>query len=55
MPKPMGAVAKPKNLKKSLKRFFTMLKPWAVPTIIALLLATASTICGIFGPKSSGI
>lgn len=54
MPKPMGAVAKPKNLKKSLKRFFTMLKPWAIPTIVALLLATASTICGIFGPKILG-
>lgn len=54
MPKPMGAVAKPKDLKKSLKRFFTMLKPWAIPTIVALLLATASTICGIFGPKILG-
>lgn len=50
----MGAVSKPKNFKKSLSRFLAVLRPWAVPIIIALLLAIASTICGIFGPKILG-
>lgn len=54
MPRVMGAVSKPKNFKKSLSRFLAVLRPWAVPIIIALLLAIASTICGIFGPKILG-
>lgn len=54
MPKPMGMVAKPKNFKKSLNRFLAMLKPWAIPIIIAMLLAIAATVCNIFGPKILG-
>ena len=54
MPKPLGPVTKPKNLKKSLARFLSMLKPWRLPIMAALLLATAATVCGLFGPKILG-
>lgn len=54
MPKPIGPVVKPKNLKKSLGRFISMLKPWLVPIIIAMILASIATICSIFGPKILG-
>lgn len=54
MPKPLGPVTKPKNFKKSLVRFLAMLKPWRIPIVVALLLAAASTVCGLFGPKILG-
>ena len=31
-----------------------MLKPWRLPIMAALLLATAATVCGLFGPKILG-
>lgn len=54
MPRPIGAVTKPKNFKKTFRCFILMLKPWLVPVIIAMLLAVAATVCGIFGPKILG-
>lgn len=50
----MEMVAKPKNFKKSLNRFLTMLKPWAIPIIIAMILSVSATVCSIFGPKILG-
>lgn len=54
MPKPMEMVAKPKNFKKSLNRFLAMLKPWAIPIVIAMILSVSATVCSIFGPKILG-
>ncbi len=54
MPRPMGAVAKPKNLAKSMKRFLQTLRPWMVGVIISCILAVGATVCSIFGPKILG-
>lgn len=54
MPRPMGAVAKPKNYGKSSRRFIKVLKPWRAGLIVAVVLATVATVCSIFGPKILG-
>ena len=41
---------KPKDLKKSLTNFLFYLKPYFIPLIIALILASAGSICSIIGP-----
>ncbi len=54
MPRPMGAVAKPKNLTRAFKLFMRSLRPWLFPIIAPMLLAVGATVCGIFGPKILG-
>lgn len=41
---------KPKDLKKSLTNFLFYLKPYFIPLIIALILASVGSICSIIGP-----
>ncbi len=45
---------KPKDFKKSLKKFSAYISPFYVAIIVSLILAVASTVCSIFGPKILG-
>lgn len=45
---------KPKNFKQSMKKLIRHLKPFHKPILIALILAAASTIFNIFGPRLIG-
>ncbi|ANQ53262.1 multidrug ABC transporter ATP-binding protein [Thermosipho affectus] len=49
-----GAVEKPKNFKKTLKRLLGYLKPYAIPLIIVFALAITGTIFSIIAPKVLG-
>lgn len=45
---------KPKNFKQSIKKLIKHLKPFHTPILISLILAAASTIFNIFGPRLIG-
>ncbi len=49
-----GAVEKPKDFWGTLKRLVRYLKPQSVKLIIVFILAIASTVFAIFGPRISG-
>lgn len=54
MPGPNNKVQKPKNFKRSLKQLLASVKPFRGRLIIACILAAASTVLTIFGPKILG-
>ncbi|MBT1248570.1 MULTISPECIES: ABC transporter ATP-binding protein [unclassified Thermosipho (in: thermotogales)] len=49
-----GAVEKPKNFKKTLKRLLGYLRPYVIPLIIVFALAITGTIFSIIAPKVLG-
>lgn len=54
MPRMMSGGAKVKDGKKSFSRFVKVTKPWWWALAAAMVLAVASTVCSIFGPKVLG-
>lgn len=54
MPRPSHATEKPKSLGLATKVFLKSLRLWLIPISIAIILAIASTVCSIFGPKLLG-
>lgn len=47
-----GAVQKPKDFKKTLRRLFQYLKPYRVVIIVAIVLTILSTFAGLYGSKA---
>lgn len=45
---------RPKSLGRAAKIFVRSLRPWALPIVIAIILATVATVCTIFGPNLLG-
>lgn len=55
MPGPRGAVEKPKNMKKTFRRFLIEVKPFKWRLILTIVLAAVSVGLTIFGPMVLGM
>ena len=55
MPGPRGNGQKPKNFKKTLKRFIPEIKPYRTAIIVSVVLSAISVLLTIFGPMLLGM
>lgn len=55
MPEPETMMKKPKNIKKTIKRFYVEIKPWRKQLIFTIILSTISVTLTVFGPMVLGM
>ena len=55
MPELETMMKKPKNIKKTIKRFYVEIKPWRKQLIFTIILSTISVTLTVFGPMVLGM
>ena len=48
-------INKPKNMKQTVRRLLTEIKPWRKQLILAVIMATLSVVLTVFGPMVLGM